>query len=330
MTRDGATLRREGGLLQVFVRRERVAELSLQGIEQLVLVGNVTLTPRALDLVLEAGVDTVFLSHHGRYRGRIVHGLSANIRLRLAQVHRLDDPIFACAFAKAVVDGKLANARSFLQRFARRHGDDGSLSAAVRALAAGRARLEVGTNVDELRGVEGAGAATYFGVFGKVLRAPGFTFDGRNRRPPLDPVNALLSLGYTFLTTAVEAQVHTVGLDPYLGALHAPLTGRPSLVCDLVEEWRVPVVDALVVAAINRGVINTEDFEDLGEGEPVVVKRPALGAFARLFERRLATPVLYRPTNMRLPLRNVIEQQVRHLARVLLGDDQAYLPYLTE
>src|SRR5690606_9515188 len=108
------------------------------------------------------------------------------------------------------------------------------------------------------------------------------------RRPPLDPINALLSLGYTLLTNVVEGALRIVGLDPWLGSLHAPLAGRPSLACDLVEELRAPSIDALVVSAVNHGAFTPDDFEEVGEGEPVVMKRPTVRWLITLFERRLA------------------------------------------
>jgi CRISPR-associated protein Cas1 len=327
VTQDGATVRREGGVLQVFVQRAKVADVPVRDLEQLVLMGNIMLTPGALDLIVEAGVDAVFLTHHGRYRARLVHGLSANVRLRLAQYRRLLDPAGALALARAIVAGKVANCRTLLQRHARRHGDDARLEAGVRSLQAAEARLELAESLDEVRGCEGAGAAAYFRAFAALVRAPGFSFHGRNRRPPLDPVNALLSLGYTLLANAVEAAVQVVGLDPYLGALHAPQSGRPSLVCDLEEELRAPLVDALVLAVVNKGVLVPGDFEDVGPGEPVVVKRDAVRSFVRAFEERLDQAVLYGPQEVQLPWRLVLEQQARACARFVSGEAPAYVPF---
>ena len=188
-------------------------------------------------------------------------------------------------------------------------------------------RLGEKTTVDEVRGCEGAAAAAYFRAFGRLIDVPAFAFDVRSRRPPMDPTNALLSLGYTFLFNVVESAVHVVGLDPYLGALHAPEAGRASLVCDLQEEFRTPIVDALVIAAIAHGAMLPGDFEDAGEGEPVVMKQEALRTFATLFERRLARPVLY--NGKRCPWRMVVEQQVRRMARHFLGEGP-YEPFGTK
>jgi CRISPR-associated protein Cas1 len=328
VTQDGATVRREGSLLQIFAARRKVSEVAVDQLQQLVLMGNVVVTPRALDLLVEAGVDTVFLTHHGRYRGRLVHGLSRHVRLRVQQVRRFDDPAAALAFARAVVAGKLANGRALLLRSARRHGPDDRLAAGERALRAAAARLDLAATLDEVRGCEGAGAAAYFRAFPALLRAPGFHFDGRNRRPPLDPVNALLSLGYTLLANAVEAAVQVVGLDAYVGALHALENGRPSLVCDLMEEHRAPLVDALVLAAVNKGALVPDDFEDAGPGEPVIVRRDAVRTFVRLFEARLAQTVAYGDPPLAVSWRHVLEAQARAAARYVLGDSPGYAPFV--
>lgn len=328
VTYPAATLRREGGVLAVHKAGKRIAQVRPHDVEQLVLMGNVVLTPAALDLLIEKGIDTVFLSHSGRYRGRIVHTLSGNVRLRLAQYDRLRDEATALATAKAIVAAKVRNMRAFLLRFSRRNGRTDGQRKALASMRACEARLELSATLDQVRGCEGSAAAAYFRCFGDAILAEGFSFDGRNRRPPLDPVNALLSLGYTLLANAVEAAVNIVGLDPYLGTLHALEANRPSLVCDLEEELRAVVVDALVVAAVNKRVLQPGDFEDAGPGEPVVIRREAVTRFVGLVERRLRSPVLYEPQGRRLTWRGVIEQQARAFARFVLGHDEAYRPYL--
>ncbi|MCA9678503.1 MAG: CRISPR-associated endonuclease Cas1 [Myxococcales bacterium] len=325
----GATLRRAGGLLQVFVRAEKRAEVVARELERLVLVGNVTLTPAAMDLVVHHGVDTVFLSHHGRFRARLSHGASSNVTLRIAQIRVLTALPPPVELAAAFVRGKVSAQHELLARIQRRHGARAELGHACLSLRAARQRLENCQTLDAVRGCEGAAAAAYFRVFGLLLRVDGFCFDGRNRRPPLDPVNALLSLGYTLLANAIHAAVEVVGLDPYVGVLHAPLAGRPSLVCDLQEEFRVPVVDAVVLAAINKGVIQPADFEDAGPGEPVVVKKAAMTTFVELFERRVESAVLHPPLGKRLTYRQVFEAQARLLARVVLGTAADYEPFQT-
>ena len=326
VTHPGAVLRRKGQRLRVVARKRTVADVRLADLERLVLVGNITLTPAALGHLVDRGIDTVLLTQHGRYRGRIVGSSSSNARLRLAQYALTTDPVRLLATARTIVRGKLANQRAFLQRYARRHGDSHNLAVARSSLRAARTRASLVDTLDELRGCEGAGAAAYFRVFGTLLRNEDFTFEGRSRRPPLDPVNALLSLGYTLLHQRVEGTVRAVGLDPWLGTLHAAQAGRPSLACDLVEEFRAPIVDALVVAAINHRSFGPDDFEDAGPGEPVVLRRATVRWLITLFERRLQRKLAYEPRGVRLTWQQLIEQQVRRYARHVLGEE-AYEPY---
>lgn len=322
VTYPTAQIRRTGQRLTVWVGKEPKEEIRLHGLQQLVISGNVTLTPPAMDLLLRQGVDTVFMTGAGRYRGRLVGHLSGNIQLRLRQFQTLTQASGALKLAKSIVKGKIRNQRVYLRRKGDRTWSEGPL----RALRAAEARAELATSLDELRGCEGSASAAYFRVFGHLIRSSELRFDGRTRRPPLDPVNALLSFGYTLLFNLVGAAVERVGLDPYLGALHAPLTGRPSLVCDLVEEFRTPIVDALVVTAINRRAIQAPDFEDVGPGEPVLMKRETSRWFVELFERRVEQAAIYAPLGVRLRQHQIIEQQARALARAFTQGDP-YVPY---
>jgi CRISPR-associated protein Cas1 len=327
VNRDWASIRRDGGRLVVAQKKGELKKIRIQDVDQLVLMGNVTVTPPALDLLLEKGIDTVFLTSTGRYRARIVSGISTNITLRLAQFQQLGKFATTLSVAQNIVFGKCQNMLAFLQRFSRRHGKtEAQRQAAVRIRAA-KQRTSLTKSMDQVRGCEGSASAAYFGVFDAFLKKPGFRFQVRNRRPPLDPVNAMLSFGYTLLANRVEAIIRVVGLDPYLGALHAPKSGRPSLVCDLEEEFRVPIVDALIVAAINRRVIHPEDFEETGPGQPVLIRRETVATMVKIFQSRLEEKATYPPQNRKLTYRQIIEEQVRHFARVMLQEENRYVPY---
>ncbi|RMH41658.1 MAG: CRISPR-associated endonuclease Cas1 [Deltaproteobacteria bacterium] len=331
VVQDGGSIRRQGAALHVYRGRDRLDIVHVHDVDQVVLVGNIVVTPSALELLVDRGIDVVLLSHHGRFRARIGSDVSRQVALRIAQMRALVfDADRAADLARRIVAGKLANCRTLLQRAARRHGRTDAIARAVAGLRAAIVRTGRAVDPDEIRGCEGSGTAAYFRAFGDLIRAPGFAFPGRNRRPPMDPVNALLSLGYTLLSNVVEGAVRTVGLDPFVGALHAPLTGRPSLVCDLVEEMRAPAVDAVVLAVINRGMLTPEHFDDPGDGEPVVVKRDGMRIFIDAFERRMRSAARYPPEDRRLAYRDIIEQQVRHLARVVLGRQPHYEPYRIE
>jgi CRISPR-associated endonuclease Cas1 len=208
---------------------------------------------------LTEGLNTAY-RRTGRYRGRLTGGVSGNVKLRFAQYDMLRDEGRALAVARAIVAGKIATMRGYLLRVGRRSGRTAGQERSLASLRACAERLDEAATLDQARGCEGSATAAYFRCFNDFLLVEGFRFDGRNRRPPLDPVNALLSFGYTILANLVEAAVNVVGLDPYVGALHALETNRPSLVCDLEEEFRVPVVDRLVVAALNKRVLQVDDF----------------------------------------------------------------------
>ena len=327
VTHRAATLKREGGVISVTQKGKRTARIRVHDLSQLVLMGNIVLTPSALDLLVEKGIDTVFLTHNGRYRGRITYGLSGNVRLRLSQYDRLRDPAAALDTARAIVAAKIANTRVFLLRFSRRRGRTDGQRRSLASMHAAALRLDLVETLDQVRGCEGSASASYFRCFGDAIAAEGFFFDGRNRRPPMDPVNALLSLGYTLLANTVEAAVNVVGLDPYVGALHAAQANRPSLVCDLEEEFRAVVVDSLVVAAVNKRIMQPGDFEDAGPGEPVVIRREAVSRYVGLVERRLRSSAIYEPQGVRLTWRQIIEQQARAFARYVLGSSESYEPY---
>lgn len=327
VTEPGAVVRRSGPVLQVWVGKKQRAELLVYDLDQLVLMGNIMLTPAVLDFLIEQRVDTVFLSLHGRYRGRLQHEHSKNVVLRLAQYRKLQDPAVALAVSRAIVRGKIENTRTFLMKAGRRAGRAADVAPAAARMHAMAARIDKMETQDQIRGCEGRASALYFESLPKLLRNPDFSFTGRNRRPPLDPVNVLLSLGYTLLANVVETAVQIVGLDPYFGALHEVAYGRPSLVCDLMEEYRASIVDPMVVACVNQRSFSPDDFEAGGPDEAVRFKRPAMRWFVELFERRIRGRIYYPPREARLTWRQVIEEQVRQFARFLLDGEERYRPF---
>ncbi len=327
VTEPGAVVRRNGPVLEVWFGGFKKTELLVHDLDQLVLMGNIMLTPAVMDYLMQERVDTVFLSLHGRYRGRLMHEHSKNVNLRLAQYDKVRDRAVALALARDIVRGKITNSRVFLSKAARRQQGGEPLQEMALRLSAVEERLGEAETLDQVRGFEGRASALYFEVFDRLIKNPEFEFHGRNRRPPLDPVNVLLSLGYTLLANAVETAVQVVGLDPYVGTLHEVAYGRPSLVCDLMEEYRAVIVDPMVVACINQRVFSPDDFEPGENGEPIRFKRDAMKYFVELFEKRLRGEITYPPRGQRLTYRQVILEQVRHFARVILGLEPSYVPF---
>ena len=317
------------------------------------LCGNVQITPQGLRAVLQNGVDTVLLNRGGAFIGRVGGGAGRHIELRRAQFRRLEEPPFALELARRYVRGKLHNQRALLGRYQRTRRDD-RIARALVAIRLMLERLPEVTTMDELRGVEGRAAAEYFGAFGALLTAPGVEFSGRKRRPPPDPVNILLSFGYTLLGNLVQGYVELASADPYLGALHAPARGRPSLALDLMEEWRPVVVDAAVLRAFNTRAIRPDDFkpaegedaeeavaeeawerleaEHAGERAPppkrrLLLTRQGSKQWFTAYERRLEEASHYPAQDVRMSFRQIIHQQVYLLCRHLL-DEEEYEPFI--
>ncbi|MEW5725476.1 MAG: CRISPR-associated endonuclease Cas1 [Thermodesulfobacteriota bacterium] len=332
---QGASLVKSGHNLVVEKAGQPITQYHAFKIQQLVLMGQVQVTPNALAFLLQQGIDTVFLSFQGKFRGRLISGLSKNIDLRRAQFRFLEDPARALELAKKCVAGKIENCRVLLRRQNQRSANP-EVKLAVSRLRRSLDALSGAADLDSLRGREGGAAAAYFKGFGQALSPEEFRFHKRTRRPPRDPVNALLSLGYTLLANVAETAVQTAGLDPYLGALHAPEYGRPSLVLDLMEEFRPLLVDTIVLGAINRRQIARGDFylnpeAEIPEGEeereglsseerPVILTHEGIKKFVALFERRLREKTVHPRTEERLDYREICLAQARLMAKCFQGE----------
>jgi CRISPR-associated protein Cas1 len=362
---QGTTLGIEGEMFSVQKEGAVVNRVRMGEVDELLVFGSVALTPAAIAALLQRGIDTVFLTARGQYRGRLIGKPGKNVPLRLAQFDRLRDPAVATPLARALVGGKVANQRYVLLRSQReqRREDLAEATASLRRLMEA---LDGAMDVDAVRGLEGQAAAIYFGSFGKCIRNRQFSFTTRTRRPPRDPVNAMLSFAYTLLGAVMESAVLRVGLDPMVGVFHAPEYGRPSLVLDLIEEFRPVLVDALVLRVLNRREVAPEDFEEFqdeaeamaageegGEAEQPVegpVPSAAEGSvpesrqggmagavwlgptgrriFFRAWGRRLRETHFYEVRRQTLTLEEIMQQQVYQLARLLGGEERQYRAFV--
>jgi len=236
-----------------------VREVPLSGLAEVLCIGRVEWTSTALWRCLRHEVRVIFMTRDGRYLGRVSGPVTRNGELRLAQYRTVTDPARAVEIAKRIVEAKVHNQRSLLMR-RQREMKDPDIALALSKMRRILQQLETAKDIDEVRGLEGAGAQIYFSVFGRLISNPLFTFSGRNRRPPRDPVNAMLSFGYTVVGALLEGDVEASGLDPALGCLHACAYGRPSLMLDILEEFRTPVVDRVVLRLLNRRQLVPTDF----------------------------------------------------------------------
>jgi CRISP-associated protein Cas1 len=306
------------------------------------LIGHVSLSGPVLDYLINSRVETVFVTPTGRFRARLVLDEHRHVALRKAQYLRLSDNGFSLQTAGVIVAGKLANLRRMLQLRAGQYGDDTLKVSAARLRPMERAAGDAG-NMERLRGIEGAGTRTYYSVFYKLIRNPQFAFNGRTRRPPLDPINALLSFAYTLITNEVLSAIKTVGLDPYLGSLHEESYGRPSLACDLVEEYRAYLADRLVLGLINRQMIRPDDFvirgrppaeftddDEMELRRPVEMKPAVCRAFIAAYEEMMGSSVSYPPFGKKVSHRWLIVNQVRAFAEYLQDPSKPYTPFIWE
>lgn len=348
VSESGARVTKEGEELRITLRDSTVQRVRLGEVSRLLLLGQVELTSSARNAVLRRGIDTVFLTKRGDYRGRLVGTTHGNVDTRIGQYRSLLDEETAARLASAFVRGKVVNQRRLLQRFQSRRPQDQRAEAIV-SLDSVLRQLPRADSVDNIRGLEGMAAADYFAVFGTLLTNPSFEFSQRTRRPPKDPVNAMLSFGYALLQVTVEGAVYRAGLDPYLGSLHAPRANAQTLVFDLMEEFRPVAVDSVVLNLVNHRSVKKSDFRDIylgydaeeflsresdekpGEDKPhehgVHLAATGREIVMRSYFKRLRQRAFYPPRNERLTLERIVGEQAYQLARVLRGEGREYVAY---
>ena len=325
LTQQDSVLRKEDERLKVTHKGEKLLDLPLFKVSQVVVMGRVTVTPHAVAALMERNVSLTYLTRHGRYVGRIEPALSKNSLLRRAQYAAAFDPERSLTLARGFVAGKLANLRVTLLRAAR-NTDGLDLESAVDAIRRAERGAAQANNIDTLRGHEGEGSAAYFGVFDQLIKAEGVAFPKRVRRPPTDPVNALLSFGYALLANDIHAAVQVLGFDPYCGYLHADRYGRPSLALDLMEEFRPIVVDSVVLACLNKRVLQPADFE-VSLGQVHRLKPDARKKFLVQYEERKQTEMQHPVFAYRATYQRCFELQARILAKHIQGELEHYEPF---
>jgi CRISPR-associated protein Cas1 len=348
VTEPYSVVRKDGDTLLVNIpadeksgKEARKVSVPLIKVDEVVILGDSTLTAPALAALLEQRAAITFLDAYGGYRGRVEPPTGRNSLLRLAQFRAHDDPMRSLQLARQFVGGKLHNLRTLLLRSNRKLQDEAITQAAatLRELLeqveglqpdgtppADPSKPQAGTVWGVLQGLEGSGSARYFGVFGHLLRADAdLRFESRNRRPPRDPVNALLSYGYTLLLHQCAAALQLVGLDPYVGYLHSSQYSKPALALDLMEEFRGPVVDSTILTLVNNRMLQADDFmEELGN---VRLKDGPRRTFLGKFEERLNDEIEHPTFGYKATYRRCIELQARLLAKTLHNEISVYPPF---
>lgn len=335
VTTDGAWLRKDGANVVMEVDQQEKARVPVHMLEGLVCFGRVLVSPPLLGYCAEQGISVCFLSPNGRFLARVEGPVSGNVLLRREQYRRSDDPAGCAAIVRNLLVGKLYNQRVVLARGLRDHGavlDEKAnveLTHASQRLDRISKKMLTEPSADVLRGLEGEAAQSYFGVFDHLIRIaePTMRFNGRNRRPPRDAVNALLSFFYTLLTHDCRSALETVGLDPAVGFLHRDRPGRPSLALDLMEELRAFMADRLTLSMINRRQISVRDFQTMENGV-VLLREESRKDLLVTYQERKREDIqhAFLDEKVQIGLLPVIQAQL--LARHLRGDLDAYPPFL--
>lgn len=332
VTTAGAGLRKDGENLVAEIDGEERARVPFHMLASVVVFGGIFLSPALIQSCAAAGITVVLLDRVGRFQARIEGPVAGNVLLRRAQYRVSDTPT---EIVRGFVIGKISNQRAVLMRALRDHGDglpperhDSIAKIANRLARILRRTALTSEDPDELRGAEGEAAHLYFSVFDMLIRSPDerFRFRGRTRRPPLDPVNALLSFLYTLLTHDCRSAAESVGLDPAVGFLHRDRPGRPSLALDLMEELRPILADRLALSLINRRQLRAKDFESRDGGAVFMTdngRRTVLAAWQDRKKEERRHPFLEET----VPLGLVPHVQAQLLARHLRGDLDAYPPW---
>ena len=328
---QGSYLHKEGETIVVDREGQKALQLPAHTIGGIVCFGNVLCSPFLLGFCAERDVSVSFLSTHGRFLASVRGPVSGNVLLRRAQYRMADDEEITKAIAANIVTGKLANSRVVMNRAARDHGDKIDATA-IRSASASLDRLidqlPRAVDSDAVRGLEGMAAAEYFSVFNHLIveQKEGFVFRERNRRPPLDPVNALLSFIYTLLMHDVRSALETVGLDPAVGFLHRDRPGRPGLALDLMEEFRPIIADRLALSLINRRQVETKGFARAQNGA-VVMDDATRKAVLVEYQNRKQDEVLHPYIEEKVPIGLLFFVQANLLARFIRGDIDGYPPF---
>ena len=322
LVHQGSTLRKEQG--RFVVEGEQAVEIPIVEVERILVLGHVQLTTAAIETCLEEQIPVIFCSHSGDYKGHLWSAEFCDLEAEAAQFQRRQDEAFRFALAQQVILGKLANARHLLLRLNRKRqladvvqGIE-QLSQDQESVRGLEQIADQAATLDQLRGHEGAAAVRYFAALGQLINNEGFSLTGRTRRPPKDPVNALLSFGYTLLYNNVLSLILAEGLNPYLGNLHGSERKEAFLAFDLMEEFRSPIVDTLVMRLVNQKILRPTDFTWFNPEGGVYLADTARRVFLKYFEERISGYITHPDVTQPVSYRRVIQLQIQRYKRTLL------------
>ncbi len=331
ITTQKSYLKKEGETVVIKVGKERKARIPIINLQGIVCFGNVTISPFLMGFCTKKGVTITHLSEYGKFLARVEGPVTGNVLLRKEQYRISDDVSRSAEIARTIVLAKLANCRTVLQRTIRDHEDQidtASIKLVVEQIAKSINRFRYESDLEKIRGIEGDTARHYFGVFDELITAQkaDFVFRGRNRRPPMDRVNALLSFVYTLLYHDMRSALESCGLDPAVGFLHRDRPGRMSLALDLMEEFRPFFADRLVLSLINLKKVQGKAFVIAGNGAVMMddnTRKTVLTAYQMRKQDTVRHPFIGK--NMHIGI--LFQTQALLMARSIRGDTDGYPPY---
>lgn len=324
LTEQNSVLRKTGDRLIVEKEDRVLLDVPCHKINAVLIFGNVQFTTQAVHELFEHGIEMAILTRTGRLIGQITSPATKNITLRIRQFNKFEDEAFRLEFAKTIVAAKIQNSIDIVRSHSYNHPEI-DFSVAIDSLKVKIESVGASLSIGQLLGVEGSAASVYFDAFGKMIRGE-FGFPGRRKRPPTDPVNAMLSLSYTMIFNEIASLLDGLGFDPYLGFFHSPDYGRASLAADLEEEFRAPVADRFTLNLINNRVFNSADFYIKPVGEGVYFNRDAMKRYFAEYEKFINREFDYSKTGTKMTLRKCFRFQAEKLARAL-QDNGSYVPF---
>jgi len=326
ITLQEAYLHKERATIAIKKDGKKLRQYPVLTIGNILCFGQVSVSPFLMGYCGEQGIGLSFYTEYGKFLARMQGRQTGNVLLRRAQYRWADDMQKSLSVARLILAAKIANSRSVLMRELRNHGENSRIQATVDKLATSLRRIKQAQSLEEARGMEGDAANAYFGAFDELLRGPGFVFSGRVRRPPTDPVNALLSFAYSLITNECASALQGVGLDPYVGFLHQDRPGRLSLALDLLEEFRASWADRFVLTLINRQQFKLKDFVNEASGA-VTLAEDSRKEFLAVWQDRKQVEIVHPYLRESVQIGLLPHVQAMLLARHIRGDTEFYPPY---
>ena len=328
VTRDGAQLTLDGETVSVSQNGNRLIRVPLHNLEAIQTFGwNIWASPQLIAACAEKDIHVAFCSPYGKMFYRVAGFTPGSVLLRRQQYRLADSADKSLSIAREMIAAKILNARTILQRASRDHSHSDALHETVDLLSRSVRLARKAESAAQLLGIEGQSAELYFSVFDSMITAPGWNFDTRNRRPPKDPVNALLSFGYSLLAADCKSALEAVGLDSCVGVYHRDRPGRPGLALDLMEEFRAPLADRLVLTLLNRRQVSKKDFSEDAEGG-MRLSDDARRLVLSTWQERKSETIMHPLLQEKITIGMLPHVQARLLAQHVRGTLDAYPPML--